>query len=185
LASTCEELHPKRVDRFVVTTPAAGHTLLEIKSIETKDSGIYICVIVSTGSPESTSKATGPGTMLIIRDKPDKAVTPINIALLVLCTLLFIYCIAVFSYHSFKSKWTICKCVQNKHGSTTDTNRNFRTRSIFQAIAAEYQKRYDGKVKKQVNRSDKPRSSRAALTAVRKNQVIEDDEIYQNTQDLH
>lgn len=160
LASTHEELYSK--SRFEMYN-TESNTLLRIEKIAVQDSGIYICGIAFPGS--NALKSTGRGTMLIIRDKRDGMVTPTNTALIVLCTLLFIYCVAVFSYYSYKTKCRICKSLRNKRGFTKDANKTYRTRSVFQAIAAEYHKRYDRKVKKQ-------------------NQVIEDDRIYQNTQDL-
>ncbi|XP_075686325.1 immunoglobulin superfamily member 6 [Rhinoderma darwinii] len=161
LASTYEKIDPNKGNRFSIEKPSENTNLLIIKDIEVLDSGIYICDVVF---PEFQHFA-GQGTTLVIRDKPDVAVTPTNTALIVLCTLLFIYCIAVFSYYTFKSKWRIWN-KPKKSGFTMEKNKTFRTRSAFQAIAAEYHKRYDRKNKKQ-------------------SQVIEDDTIYQNTQDLH
>ncbi|XP_069590282.1 immunoglobulin superfamily member 6 [Ranitomeya imitator] len=164
LATTYEELDPGDGNRFKVENNDKI-SLLKIERIVPEDSGIYICGLVYPESSNATSKAAGQGTMLIIREKPDMAITPTNIALMVLCTLTLMYCIALFSYYSFKAKWRMWKCLQSKRGGTMKSNRTFKTRSIFQAIAAEYHKRHHRK-------SGKP------------NPVIEDEQIYQNTQDL-
>ncbi|XP_073399104.1 immunoglobulin superfamily member 6 [Dendrobates tinctorius] len=164
LASTYEILNPGDGNRFKVENNAEI-SLLKIEQIVTEDSGIYICGLVFPQSSKATSKAAGQGTTLIIREKADVVLTPTNIALMVLCTLTLIYCIAAFFYYSFKAKWRMWKCLRSKRGVTMRSNRTFKTRSIFQAIAAEYHKRYPGKTRKP-------------------NQVIEDEQIYQNTQDL-
>ncbi|KAG8558134.1 hypothetical protein GDO81_016876 [Engystomops pustulosus] len=158
LESTYEEIDPTNI-KFGVKINN-GHALLTINNIDVQDSGIYICVVVFPKNPHLT--ATGGGTMVIIRDKPEVIVTPTNTALIVLCTLLLIYCVAVFSYYSFKSKWKLWDFIRAKPGVRAEANR--RPRSVFQAIAAEYHKRYDPKI--------------------RQNQDIEDDRIYQNTQHL-
>ncbi|KAM4024119.1 immunoglobulin superfamily member 6 [Anomaloglossus baeobatrachus] len=165
LESKHEQLNPDDGKQFKVKN-TNGKSVLTIEDIATKDSGIYICGLVFPDSSDPNSKVAGRGTTLIIREKPDTAITPTNTALIVLCTLTAMYCIAVFSYYSFKSKWRICKLIRSKRVFTTKSNRTYKTRSVFQAIAAEYQKRYHRKSSKQ-------------------NQVIEDDRIYQNTQDLH
>ncbi|XP_073505181.1 immunoglobulin superfamily member 6, partial [Phyllobates terribilis] len=102
LASSYEKLYPDDVNRFKVENTDGNNSLLKIEQIVTEDSGIYVCGLVFPKSSKSTSKMAGQGTTLIIREKPDVAITPTNTALIVLCTLTFIYCIAVFSYYSFK-----------------------------------------------------------------------------------
>ncbi|XP_069838079.1 immunoglobulin superfamily member 6 [Dendropsophus ebraccatus] len=162
LASTYETLGKPKITVW----KAAGNTHITINNIELKDSGIYVCGIAFPISNKTMSKITGQGTTLTIQEKPDVTVTPTNTALLVLCILLILYCIAVFSYYFIKSKGGIWKYIRNKRSFTIGDDKSFRTRSVFHAIAAEYRKRYDRKTKKQ-------------------NEVIEDDGIYQNTHDLH
>ncbi|XP_075140620.1 immunoglobulin superfamily member 6 isoform X2 [Leptodactylus fuscus] len=162
LASTHEEINGT-VNRFKVE-PANEKDGLKIENIEVADSGIYICGVTYPGYLQHTK--TGRGTTLIIQEKPDVALTPATSALLVLCTLLTLYCTAVFSYYCYKTKWKFWKSAGTKRNATPKGNRNLRPRSIFQNIAAEYHRRYDRKIKMQ-------------------NQVIEDETIYQNTQNLH
>ncbi|XP_075035792.1 immunoglobulin superfamily member 6 isoform X2 [Mixophyes fleayi] len=161
LASEQEQLYPNSNQRFKADNNDT-HTVLYIRNISVQDSGIYVCGIAFKGSSDSTSKTTGPGTTLLIRDVYQTVITPANTSLIVICTLLFIYSITVFSYYAFRSKWKICKFTENKRGFTGETDKSYRARSIFQAIAKEYRNRYERKTNKQ-------------------NLVIEDDTIYQNT----
>ncbi|XP_056392554.1 immunoglobulin superfamily member 6 isoform X2 [Hyla sarda] len=155
----------KQSDRVTVKSED-GNTILKINNTRVQDSGIYICGIAFLGSSGPTLVFTGRGTTLTIREKPDVMVTPTNTVLIVLCTLLILYCIAVFSYYFIKTKCRIWKAIRNKPGFTMGAAKTFGTRSVFQAIAAEYHKKYDRKTPK-------------------KNPVVEDETIYQNTQDLH
>ncbi|XP_068102874.1 immunoglobulin superfamily member 6 [Hyperolius riggenbachi] len=152
-----EVLNPDRV-KFVFKTEGSSPTFLQIDNLNIQDSGVYICGIAYSRQ-EPTSKRTGSGTTLVVRDESYKMVTPGNIALAVICSLLFIYCAGVFSYYVYRSKWKICATPQDKD----TTNKRITARRIFQTVAQEYHKRYDGKLQKQ------------------RNQVIEDDAIYQNT----
>ncbi|XP_040296396.1 immunoglobulin superfamily member 6 isoform X2 [Bufo bufo] len=157
LVSTAEELQLKG-SRFKVLD---NKITLKIENIEIQDSGIYVCGVAFEKYSNPTSKVTGPGTILTVREKPDVVVTPTNTALIVLCVLLFIYFIAVLSFYLFKSKWKIPKFIRKKRGFIVEKDKTHRPRSVFQTIVAEYHKRYDEKIRKQ------------------------DDSIYQNTQDLH
>ncbi|XP_063790531.1 immunoglobulin superfamily member 6 [Pseudophryne corroboree] len=159
LASEHEELHPKVSNRRFTVHNAQNNTVLQIINISVQDSGIYICGIAFPDSELFTSKTTGPGSILQVREAHEAMITPANASLIVICTLLFIYSITVFSYYAFKSKWRICRFTESKQGFR---EKSYRARSVFQAIAKEYRNRCERKTNKQ-------------------NQVIEDDTIYQNT----
>ncbi|XP_072275044.1 immunoglobulin superfamily member 6 isoform X2 [Pyxicephalus adspersus] len=160
LASRHENLSQNK-DRFIPRRES-NYVYLEMKNLTAQDSGIYICCITYSDQ-EPTAQNIGEGTLVMVLDTNYKTCTEGNTALIVLCTLMFIYCVTVFSYYTFKSKGSQCsKVKQNKDVSTNQSQKNYNTRRIFQAIAQEYHRRYDGKTQKQ-------------------NQVIEDDTIYQNT----
>ncbi|KAM5152702.1 immunoglobulin superfamily member 6 [Mantella aurantiaca] len=163
LATSHEKL-PQSNNRFN-STRDSNCLYLEIKNVTVQDSGIYVCGITYENQ-EPTAQNIGQGTTLLVLDENYRTITAGNTSLIVVCTLLFVYCVSVFSYYAYRSKWKICKQKQDKKLSMNPTHKSFKTRRLFQAIAQEYHKRYDRKTRKQ-------------------NQVIEDDTIYQNTNYAH
>ncbi|XP_077305134.1 immunoglobulin superfamily member 6 [Lithobates pipiens] len=148
-------------DRFIHSNDT-NRVHLEIKNVTMQDSGIYICGITPRNQ-KLTSQNIGEGT-LDVSDEKKKTFTAGNTFLIVICTLLFVYCVTVFSYYAYRSKGKFCKLKQDT--DMNETGRSYKTRSIFHAIAQEYHRRYDGKTQK-------------------RNQVIENDTIYQNTSYTH
>lgn len=161
LVSSHENLS-KGSDRFILRKDS-NLFYLEIKNVSVQDSGIYICGVTHKNQ-EPTSQNIGQGTTLEVSDEKKKTFTAGNTFLIVICTLLFVYCVTVFSYYAYRSKGKFFKLKKDK--DMNQTGRSYKTRSIFHAIAQEYHRRYDGKTQKQ-------------------NQVIENDTIYQNTSYTH
>ncbi|XP_075421535.1 immunoglobulin superfamily member 6 [Ascaphus truei] len=164
LVSQSETLCTKAtcIPRFTAhfTNPGAS---LAISSLQLNDSAIYVCGIVFTKSKSSTSKATGHGTTVVVRDR---ALTTECTVLIIICALLLVYSIAVFAVYAFLN-WSKLKLfIHTKKGedlTQEDPSKSYRRRRIFQAIAQElYHKRYAGNSRGQSH-------------------VPEDDTIYQNT----
>ncbi|KAM4631860.1 immunoglobulin superfamily member 6 [Discoglossus pictus] len=147
--------------RFMVRS--SGQSIfLEIDNLGVNDSAIYICGVAYIGSNSLTSKTTGLGTTLVVRDKPRSVITPECTALITICVLLLIYCVAVFLLYAFQSKLKFFKNIKRKENTTHNIRKSYRGRRIIQAITQEYNKRYPRKSRKQSN-------------------VRDDDIIYQNT----
>ncbi|XP_040212761.1 immunoglobulin superfamily member 6-like [Rana temporaria] len=159
LASSQENLS-KGSDRFIISKDSKN---LEIKSVTAQDSGIYFCGITHRNR-QPTKQNIGQGTILQVSDGYKKTFTAGKTSLIFICTLLFVYCVTVFSYYAYRSKGKFCNLKEDK--DMNQTGRSYKTRRIFQAIAQEYHRRYDGKTQK-------------------RNQVIENDTIYQNTSYTH
>ncbi|KAM8962400.1 immunoglobulin superfamily member 6 [Pelodytes ibericus] len=158
LSSKHEELCTKQCRPRFSSSTLSNAAILEITGLQMNDSGIYMCGIFYQESAK-----TGNGTTLVVKDRRKTMVTSECVTLIVFCMLLLVYSVAVFVVYAHRSKWKPCRFRMNKETHRQESNKNNRSRRLFQAIAQEYHKRYPWKSQKQNNARD------------------DDDTIYQNT----
>ncbi|XP_062820515.1 immunoglobulin superfamily member 6 [Anolis carolinensis] len=142
LAKTHEDLctpECKNRDKFEVLRPADNHTLLQINMLSADDSGIYYCGIAFPDSKAPTSKTTGEGTLLVIRETKIYSKGAINI-MVTISLLLFLYITAILAILKFFSKPKFKKS-ENEDLRGKQNVHAKETRDACQAIAKEIYKK--------------------------------------------
>ncbi|XP_044289670.1 immunoglobulin superfamily member 6 [Varanus komodoensis] len=121
--------------KFKVHPKTSKHeNLLEINHLSVGDSAIYVCGIASTHSKAITSKQTGNGTVLVVRDRG------ITIPLVII-SLLILYLIALLAIFMFlskpKLKPTESGGMKGKHNAGVKESRE----AVCRAVAKEFLKK--------------------------------------------
>ncbi|XP_019397775.1 PREDICTED: immunoglobulin superfamily member 6 [Crocodylus porosus] len=129
--------------KFKVTGPSDNKASLQISHLTVNDSAVYFCGVAFPQSASPTSKQTGEGTTLVVRERTEKD-TEEYILMIVLSSLLFLYNTTVFAVFIvyYKSKTKLLKKTERENENGEQHKHNSRRR-VFQAIAQElYRKRY-------------------------------------------
>ncbi|XP_006026181.1 immunoglobulin superfamily member 6 isoform X1 [Alligator sinensis] len=130
--------------KFKVTEPSKNNVSLQISHLTVNDSAVYFCGVAFSQSFSPTSKQTGEGTILVVREGTGKSYTEEYTLMIVLSSLLFLYNTTILSlfiiYYKSKSKLLKKTERENENGEQHKHNSG---RRVFQAIAQElYRKRY-------------------------------------------
>ncbi|XP_067317506.1 immunoglobulin superfamily member 6 [Anolis sagrei] len=142
LAKTHEDLCTpvcKNRTKFEVLHPADDQILLQINTLSVDDSGIYYCGVAFPDSIAPTSKTTGEGTVLVIRETKIYSQGTINI-MVAISLLLFLYFTAILAILKFFSK-PKCKKSENDDLRGKQNVHAKETRDACQAIAKEIYKK--------------------------------------------
>ncbi|XP_019368402.1 PREDICTED: immunoglobulin superfamily member 6 [Gavialis gangeticus] len=130
--------------KFKVIGPSNDKASLQISHLTVNDSAVYFCGVAFSQSVSPTSKQTGEGTTLVVRERTEKDHIEEYILMIVLSSLLFLYNTTVFAVFIvyYKSKSKFLKKTERENESGEQHKHNSRRR-VFQAIAQElYRKRY-------------------------------------------
>ncbi|XP_061455310.1 immunoglobulin superfamily member 6 isoform X2 [Rhineura floridana] len=134
-----------------------NQTSLEINKVTAEDSAIYVCGVAFPRSGAPTSKQTGSGTMLVIRETRMYS-QGVHNTMLAISVLLFLYLVALLAVSKFFTKPTFKKTEkQDLKGKPTVSGKGSRE-AVCQAIAKEFCKKKH-KRQRRHGRLDKSRTT--------------------------
>nr|XP_020655195.1 immunoglobulin superfamily member 6 isoform X1 [Pogona vitticeps] len=142
LAHTHEELCKstcKNSVKFKAHQPSTHQAVLQIDQLSVEDSAIYYCGIAIRGSNSTTSKTTGTGTLLVVRET--KRQHTAKTAMTGISVLLSLYLMAILVISKFASEPKVNNTetadLKEKHNDCAKGSRE----AIGRAIAKEIRKK--------------------------------------------